>query len=416
MRSVLLLLSLVCAFSLFGYSAPQPLSREGGLPAKSTLAQNVEEKGILSKGDILWSGEDLFLNERAKKLFRELADKERVEVGTPGHMSVHYIGLGEYLLFKGGQFAVVTAQERGQEPGYLLKKIEKNRLVFDHVAANGQVESQLVVEKTPPAKIHGHKMLRFIRESDEGYEFNTLGKVISVNPEDWVLYTADSKNPEFIVLKTKDEIVDFVKGKTSGELIIFNKVIKGDHKYLTFTIYDPTRSEKKDFEIVVDKGSGKGKTITFEGALRANKEFIDFVQKQETPKIVQMSKEVVNSLNKDNLEWMKSRGAEVPTKQSQESMDNQKKLYSMAEELLNREAAGESMPSVDTLFPSTGDRDLDALNRNSFEVTLESVRKNNQFKELGYLPQESLKKEQELLRSRYEIQQRVINAKGSSNQ
>lgn len=213
---------------------------------------------LLARQHAKWYGKDIFLETHGGDEYKEMAGKQRIDLGeNEGRYSV-FMQLGDFLIWDGDRWRAVKPEESSLSyPILTVKRVDDRLMTFELWDVDGKAKMVLNLLKSNEAWAgHGpdslQKVLKFVgarKKSQFIFEIN--GKRLLVSPGDWLLNTENGWKK----LATEQEIDDYVTRKVSGILFVFEGITRRDgQQILAGKLYNGTRTEMQPINLAVQQG------------------------------------------------------------------------------------------------------------------------------------------------------------------
>lgn len=210
---------------------------------------------LLSRQKARWYGQDKFLQEHGGVEFADLASRERIDFEDEEESYSVYVAPSDVLIFKDNQWVRTAPSAATEEyPMMQVKQVEDRLMRLDLWDVGGGTKVSLNLIKSTagwnPKAVE--KEFKFVgAKTRSQFVFEVGDERIVLSPKDWYLQTTDG----WIKLTTPKEIDDYVDGKISGILLVFNGVERKEGRQLIdATLYSPKKNQSEPLEIPVMQG------------------------------------------------------------------------------------------------------------------------------------------------------------------
>lgn len=233
---------------------PKPPLRAGRSQWK--LGDSRVDGTLLARQRGRWYGEDLFMQQHGGDEYAAVAAKQRVDFGEKADRYVVFIGEESALIWKGDRWVEAPpSNETVEFPLLALKRIDGRVMNFELWDIGGKQKIPLNLIKSTEAWMPKNVLRNFKfmgSRTRSQFVFEIDGERMLLSPQDWVLQTSDGWKK----MTTPEEIDEYVDGKLSGVLFIFNGLDRTRRQQtLTGTLYNKSRSAARDVELSVQQGS-----------------------------------------------------------------------------------------------------------------------------------------------------------------
>jgi hypothetical protein len=216
---------------------------------------------LLARQRARWFGPDRFLEHHGGSEYQEMASKQRIDFGENDDVYSVLVKVEDCLIWKNNQWHVVTPGEESlNHPLLVIKKVEDRLMNFElwDVEGKGKVILNLLKSNEPWTAQNTQalqNLFKFVGARTRTqcvFEINHERVVLS--PSDWMLQTPKGWKK----LVTEEEIDNYVKRKTVGNLFVFEGVSRKDeHQVMKGTLYNSARNDFQEIELALQVGSHK---------------------------------------------------------------------------------------------------------------------------------------------------------------
>ena len=209
------------------------------------------DSGLLIRQQARWTGHDTFLELHGGEEFSNKIGKERIEFENINSPYICFIGLDEFLIWKNNRWIEPEEGESTDKyPLLHLKKIEEQMITFELWNSNGRDKTSmnLVRIRNPeqmPSLSQEFKFVGAKTWSQFVIECQN-GKRLTLKPTDWIILT----DMGWEKLDSSEMIDNYVEGKLSGPMFVFDKLLKHDGRQLFVGhLFNRQRDEVESIEI-----------------------------------------------------------------------------------------------------------------------------------------------------------------------
>lgn len=211
---------------------------------------------LLARQKASWKGQDRFFERHGGEEFRALQAKHRIDFTDEEETYSVYVGVNDSLIWDNNRWKLVQPGEESlRSPLLLVKKIDERIMNFELWDVGGK--SKMIInlvkmnESWSPERLQESFKCLGARTRSQ-YIFEIDGQRILLSPKDWLLQTEEG----WITLSSPEEIDDYVLRKRTGVLFVFDGMVRKEgRQVLTGVVFNESRTEMKEIELPVQKGS-----------------------------------------------------------------------------------------------------------------------------------------------------------------
>lgn len=212
---------------------------------------------LLARQKARWYGPDRFFERHGGQEYEHKIDRQRIDFGEGDAIYSVFVQNGDSLVWEDGHWVnAKPGPETLGKPLMIIKKVEDRLISFELWDNDGKTKVVLNLLKSPEAAPQANilQSFKFVGSRTRSqYVFELNKKRIMLSPYDWLLQT----DKTWKKLTTVKDIDDYVEGKTSGLLFIFEGIEKrDDRQVLVGTLFNKSRSDFQKIEMVLETGGG----------------------------------------------------------------------------------------------------------------------------------------------------------------
>lgn len=216
---------------------------------------------LLARQKARWFGCDRFLERHGGEEYKAVIGKQRIDFGDGDDIYSVFVAVGDCLMWDGQQWkATVPGEASLKSPLLVVKKVDERLMTFELWDVEGKGKLILnILKSTEPWLMQNPTMIqqtfKFVgARTRTQCVFEINHERMLIRPSDWLLLTTKGWKK----LTTEEEIDQYVKRKSTGNLFVFEGLArKDDRQIMKGTLYNPTRSDFQVIELSIQQGGGK---------------------------------------------------------------------------------------------------------------------------------------------------------------